>query len=153
MFLNVPDLGVPDFLSALGFVAPKGYDIDYFLMPEDTGEATLNDIEDAGFVREEDPIGFKMTNVTYQRKDPKAAHSFSTPAPSIPSADAEFPRHNPSSIIGERAEVEGNPVTVKQNVRAINVQENKSSTQATYLLKESVCGLPKNTLIVYTRMD
>ena len=62
MFLTVKDYTIPDFLSALGFIAPKGMSVDYILAPDTLQPEAQNQIEAEGFT--EQPA-LNLTNVKY----------------------------------------------------------------------------------------
>ena len=80
MFLTVKDYTIPDFLSALGFIAPKGMSVDYILAPDTLQPEAQNQIEAEGFT--EQPA-LELTNVKYLKKDLKQTHSFSPKANQI----------------------------------------------------------------------
>lgn len=150
MYLNVPDRGVPDFLTALGFIAPQGYELDYFLLPPDSNEDSINEIKDEGFVETNDSA-LKGDNITYLKKDPSKSFSFSSAIVS-PTAGVteEFPKHAPDNTTNSALNL---PSSIKSPVKAVQVKESKCGNECTFLLKEAVCGLPRNTLIAYTRIE
>lgn len=145
MILVYNDYDIPNFLSALGFIAPKGYDVDYIVAPEDTDETIVKSLNNNGFIEEVDP---NYKNVRYMKKDPKLAHSF--PAMSLsPESEAaslaEFPRTIAPTDTVTLASTLHNTL-IKSPVSGIQILEN-TKTEATIMLKEQMYSLPKHTLV------
>lgn len=147
MFLTIKQNTIPDFLSALGFVAPKGMDMSYILAPETISDTAVETLENNGF-QDVTTTPEKDLNIKYLKKDPKKAFSFSAMNRIVEDPEIlspEFPRE-------EYIEPElYKPIEVKNKVRAIQIQENISYEGKSYLLKENFCGLPRNTLIAFKR--
>lgn len=146
MFLTVKDYTIPDFLSALGFVAPKGMSISYILAPDSIRPEAQNQIEAEGYV-EQPALG--LTNVKYLKKDLKQTHSFSPKANQIEDPNLlppEMPKAAPVLVdpnLGNNSEI----MTPK---RGIVIAECVSADyEKSFALRENFCGIPKNTMIVF----
>jgi hypothetical protein len=168
MFLTDTPNKIPDFLQALGFIAPKGFNISYFLTPESISDDTINDLKTAGFSDSKMPIDsgtnadngtqpqqqIATTNVRYLKRDPIQSHSFSSPMidPTDPNnLPKEMPKTMPTQIESHNL----NPImtdggNIKSPFKAIQVVES-TNTDMTLLLREDCAGLPRNTLIFMER--
>lgn len=149
MFLSDKELTIPDFLQALGFVAPQGFSLDYILAPkEGVSQETEEDIVSSGF-----DMPDESNNLKYFRKDPKMAQSFSTKNIDITNNTlAPMPINNP------RPETNGEELDqlifkggkVQSPYKAFHVSEsNRNSFKL--VLKESVAGLPRNTILGFSK--
>ena len=150
MFLTVKSNTILDFLTALGFIAPKGFSPDYFLTPsEGVAPATTQALQDNGFVEEPLPAEtHSEANVTYIKRDPKLSHSFSYRKNNVTDSNV-LPPPMPKQPDQPAAPVLSQNVEIKNPYRAIQIAENKGINEVAYILKESFAGLPKNTLISF----
>lgn len=149
MFLTVKQNTIPDFLSALGFIAPKGLDMQYIISPNTISKDAVDTLGEAGF--NEAPVvnDVKDYSVKYLKKDPKLSHSFSTRSPLTSDPELmsdEFPRQI-DPVEPELFE----PGEIKNPHRAIQIAECENINGKAYMLKENFCGMPRNTLFAFAK--
>lgn len=156
MFLVKQDFDINDFLKALGFVAPKGFQVDYIMTPENEGtpaqQANVNMFASTANLTPQPQPGIK-----YLKKDLSNIKSFSDNyfAPSNDQVNlVSFPAHtqkpNPAVVGGVANEVANAQKTNYTLLKspdsgAVQVVENQANN-ITLLLKESD-AFPRNTLI------
>lgn len=147
MFLTVKDYTIPDFLSALGFIAPKGMSVDYILAPDTLQPEAQSQIEAEGFT--EQPA-LELTNVKYLKKDLKQTHSFSPKANQIEDPNllpSEMPKAAPVPMDMNL----GNNNQIMTPKRGIIIAEcTDTSFEKSFILRENFCGIPRNTMVVFS---
>lgn len=147
MFLVSGDYLVPNFLKALGFIAPKGFNVDYVMAPKTTQDNVI-DTQLTGYGYSEDPK--EDLGVRYVKKDLKSTHSFSDdPVPEV-NGLSEFPRH--VQVTQQEPVNTNNPQQASQQPQTVdtdNIITVKEHTEKslTFMLKEEFYGFPRNTLI------
>ena len=146
MFLTVKQNTIPDFLSALGFIAPKGLDMTYIISPDTISSGAIETLGNNGF-SEIQTVKDKDFSVKYLKKDPKMSHSFS--ARNLITSDPEMMSDEfPKQLTPEEPELY-EPTEIKNPHRAIQIVECENIGGKSYLLKETFCGMPRNTLFAF----
>lgn len=156
MFLVKQDFDINDFLKALGFVAPKGFQVDYIMTPENEGtpaqQANVNMFASVANLTPQPQLGVK-----YMKKDLSNIKSFSDDyfAPINDQANlTSFPIHTqkPNPVIAtpdasNMAATQKTDYTLLKSpdAGAVQVVENQANN-ITLLLKESG-AFPRNTLL------
>lgn len=145
MFLTIKNYTIPDFLTALNFIPPKGMKLDYILSPNTISTEALDELGNSGYT--EKPIQ-NLTNVKYLKKDLKQTHSFSPIAQPIENPSllpSEMPKAKP--IIQDDIITKNNTImTPKRGI--IIAEKNNYENERSYILRENFCGIPKNTIFV-----
>lgn len=146
MLLTVKDYTIPDFLSALGFIAPSGFTVESIISPKPLTQETTAELADCGYSQE--PTPDLLTNVTYLKKDLKQTHSFSQKSNQIEDPNLlspEFPKAAPVPMdpnLGNNNQI----MTPKRGIiiaECIDTEFEKS-----FALREDFCGLSKNTIFI-----
>lgn len=147
MFLisNDENLTIPNFLQALGFIPPKGMDIDEIFVNDENASQVNQTLENSGF--EATAVNPNYKTVKYQRKDPKLSHSFSDNyvVPETVAAElAEFPKHIQQSTAENRPTPQYN--IIKSPVKAVTIVED--TVNKCYMLRLNEDYLfPKGTIL------
>lgn len=145
MFLTANEYDISDFLKAIGFVAPKNFNVEYFISPEEgLTDDTIGQITDSGFTDESESPAVKSPGIKYFKRDPKTTHCFSKQ----PDEDFNMPAQYPVSMEGpnDNGQEYADSVTVKSPYKAIKVLES-SKTEETLMLKENLGGVPRNSIV------
>ena len=147
MFLTVKDYTIPDFLSALGFIAPKWMSLDYILAPNTSQPEAQNQIEAEGFT--EQPA-LNLTNVKYLKKDLKQTHSFSPKANQIEDPNLLPPEMPKAAPVPMDMNL-GNNNQIMTPKRGIIIAEcTDTGFEKSFILRENFCGIPRNTMVVFS---
>lgn len=150
MFLVQGDYLIPNFLKALGFIAPKGFsadNIEYVIAPKNTNDNTIKtQLTNFGYT---EPQPKQDLGIRYVKKDLKATHSFSDNPVCDENGLAEFPKHiqvTNVETLDQQKQVNSNDVKQVDTNNIITVKE-CTNRKCTFMLKEELYGFPKNTLI------
>lgn len=147
MFLisNDENLTIPNFLRALGFIPPKGMDIDEIFVNDENVSQVNQTLENSGF--EAAAVNPNYKTVKYQRKDPRLSHSFSDNyvVPEAAAAElAEFPKHIQQVSAENRPTPQYN--VIKSPVKAVTIVED--TVNKCYMLRLNEDYLfPKGTIL------
>jgi hypothetical protein len=171
MMLVKPDYDIKDFLAAVGFLTPKGTDLEQFIVPS-TQNFSLP--ENTGFVQVEsnlDNVPGVTDTIEYERRDPGEmmdAGDWPTEyldiQPELPGANGPAREYKPPTTpVGEQNSPfkDGGKTTYafKQTDAADDLQNriSRRTESRTYgnkvevELKEAVGPFPKRTLLVFKR--
>ena len=140
MILMQTQKEVPDFLRDLGFVAPKGYTLQSITAPSAPAEDTDKTLQ-ADFVKQETP----NNNVQYTKKDLSRTFSFSdVKSANAPQVAESFPKHSPAPAY---------PAASRPELIKAYAPLKETAIGKYFILKESICGLPKNTVLFYKKVE
>lgn len=148
MFLTAKPQTIEDFLKAINFIAPQGYNLEYFITPADGSENNYAAPADAGFTSTvSDSIVPGVTDtIMYTKKDLADTHSFSPSGINLNEVPNAMPKTVPAStqpaIPGAHSTTIMTPVKLDRRVG-----QNDQDIQ----IKESFMGFPKFTLFHFTK--
>lgn len=134
-----------DFLKAVGFIAPEGMTLEYFIVPNDKVSSQYNVPKNSNF--ELNGIS-KDLSKTYTQRDPKTKLSFSD----IPDDSMTIPGPLPTKLpnVNRTTQAAINGVEVKAPGQALQIVET-TKTYKSFILNESWAGFPKYTLFHFKK--
>lgn len=160
MFLQSEDHNIDDFLKAVNFIAPQGFNLKYFIVPY----AANNTILAGGAAQN----GFEVTQpepnsqdvkgitdtITYLRKDMKNRQSFNDSNFNLNQIPNEFPitrpQEMPSNLEPLQTDLIAAGTEIKSPIAGVKVLE----SQKEYIdmkLDEDVGCFPKHTILHFTK--
>lgn len=134
---------VEDFLKACNFLAPKGMELKYFIVPK---ESNYQVPQGTGFQLE----GIsKDLSKTYSQKDPQLKHSFADSPNDSGICPPSLTAHEGAVAPIVQQAIQG--TMIKSPATGLQIIEN-TSKEKSVMLKEDWCGFPRNTLFHFGRI-
>lgn len=147
MFLVSNDkLNIPNFLQALGFIPPPGFDVNEVFVSEENVPYVDDTLKNFNF--EAKAVNPQYKTVKYVKKDPKLSHSFSDNyiAPEVLATElVEFPKHvqklSKENAPGDQYQI------IKSPIKAITIAEDTKNNCYFLKITEDNKLLPKGTVL------
>jgi len=160
MFLQSEDHNIDDFLNAVNFIAPQGFNLKYFIVPYAANTTILaGGAQDNGYERVEpernsqDVKGITDT-ITYVRKNMKDRQSFNDSGFNLNQIPNEFPitRQNqaPSNLEPLQTDLIADGTEIKSPIAGVLVTESRKD-YIDIQLKEAIGCFPKHTLLHFVK--
>lgn len=160
MFINDQTHDIEDFLTAVNFVAPKGMQLKYFIIPYAgqnellTAEATEN-----GFTpteKRENEVPGVTDTITYQRKDYKDRQSFNDANFNLNAIPNEFPitrapvQNMQTNMEPMQTDLIAAGANIESPIKGVRVLESSVRSKDIFLT-HAVGPLPKFTVLHFTK--
>lgn len=160
MFLQSEDHDINDFLSAVNFIAPQGFNLKYFIVPYAAnntilaGGAINNGFEQYEPERNSQDVKGITDTITYVRKDMKDRQSFNDSGFNLNQIPNEFPitRQNvaPSQLEPLQADLVISGAEIKSPIAGVKVLESRND-YIDLKLEENVGCLPKHSIFHFVK--
>lgn len=147
MFLTANNNSVPDFLRALGFIAPEGSTLESIISKEEIPAKTEAAVPPSIEVR-------APTNIDYTKKDLSSTFSFSDPnTDKQVSLTVDFPRHISGAAKEDYTQPETERSYKMSEGKKMKISEWQMTDGVGYVIKEAYSGFPANTMFFYREGD
>ncbi len=160
MFLQSEDHDINDFLSAVNFIAPQGFNLKYFIVPYAAnntilaGNAINNGFEQFEPERNSQDVKGITDTITYVRKDMKDRQSFNDSGFNLNQIPNEFPitRQNatPSELEPLQTDLVVSGTEIKSPIAGVKVLESMND-YIDFKLEEAIGCFPKYTVLHFVK--
>lgn len=160
MFLQSEDHDINDFLSAVNFIAPQGFNLKYFIVPYAAnntilaGNAINNGFEQYEPERNSQDVKGITDTITYVRKDMKDRQSFNDSGFNLNQIPNEFPitRQNatPSELEPLQTDLVVSGTEIKSPIAGVKVLESRND-YIDLKLEEKIGCFPKHSILHFTK--
>ena len=160
MFLQSEDHDINDFLSAVNFIAPQGFNLKYFIVPYAAnnsilaGNAINNGFEQYEPERNSQDVKGITDTITYVRKDMKDRQSFNDSGFNLNQIPNEFPitRQNvsPSELEPLQTDLVVSGTEIKSPVAGVKVLESRND-YIDLKLEEKIGCFPKHSVLHFVK--
>lgn len=160
MFLQSEDHDINDFLKAVNFIAPQGYNLKYFIVPYAAnntilaGGAAQNGFEVSEPESNSQDVKGITDTITYLRKDMKNRQSFNDSNFNLNQIPNEFPITRPQTATSNLEPLQTDLISagtiVPSPIAGVKVLESKKE-YIDMKLEENVGCFPKHTILHFTK--
>lgn len=160
MFLQSEDHDINDFLSAVNFIAPQGFNLKYFIVPYAAnntilaGNAINNGFEQYEPERNSQDVKGITDTITYVRKDMRDRQSFNDSGFNLNQIPNEFPitRQNvaPSELEPLQTDLVVSGTEIKSPIAGVKVLESRND-YIDLKLEENVGCFPKHSIFHFVK--